>query len=409
MLAVIGPGLLTAATGVGAGDLATAGYAGARLGCAVLWAVVLGALLKYVLTEGLTRWQLATGRTLLEGATGELGRTASVIFLLYLLPWSFFVGAALISAAGVTAHALLPVVDDPARGRLLLGAGQSAIAVALVWSGGFRVFERLMAALVAVMFVAVVATAVLLRPAPGAIAAGLLWPSIPEFRAGGLTWTIALMGGVGGTLTVLCYGYWIREHGRRGPGALRTCRVDLAVGYAATALFGMAMLVIASRIEPPGTGTGLIVGLADALGDTLGPAGRLVFLVGAWAAVFSSLLGVWQAVPYLFADFVAMHRAPGGAAAPVRTTGPAYRGYLLALAVVPIVQVQQPFREVQKYYAVMGAAFIPLLAVVLLLLNGRRSRMAGLVNGPLATTLLAATLVLSAVAGVLEVMRRLGG
>ncbi len=43
--------MLIAATGVGAGDLATAGLAGSKLGLAVLWAVLLGAMLKFVLTR----------------------------------------------------------------------------------------------------------------------------------------------------------------------------------------------------------------------------------------------------------------------------------------------------------------------------------------------------------------------
>lgn len=48
---VLGPGLLVAATGIGAGDLATASFTGSILGTAVLWAAVLGAFLKYVITE----------------------------------------------------------------------------------------------------------------------------------------------------------------------------------------------------------------------------------------------------------------------------------------------------------------------------------------------------------------------
>jgi len=48
---------------------------------------------------------------------------------------------------------------------------------------------------------------------------------------------------------------------------------------------------------------GLIVALADRLQGPLGATGRWVFLIGAWGALFSSLLGVWRAVPYLFADF----------------------------------------------------------------------------------------------------------
>ena len=42
LLHVILPGLLVAATGVGAGDLATASIAGSLLGVSVLWAVIAG-------------------------------------------------------------------------------------------------------------------------------------------------------------------------------------------------------------------------------------------------------------------------------------------------------------------------------------------------------------------------------
>ena len=58
-IAVIGPGLLVAATGIGAGDLATASFAGSHLGTAVLWAALIGAFLKFEVDEGLARWQLA--------------------------------------------------------------------------------------------------------------------------------------------------------------------------------------------------------------------------------------------------------------------------------------------------------------------------------------------------------------
>lgn len=93
-LSVIVPGLLVAATGVGAGDLATASFAGSYLGVAILWAVVVGGLLKLVLTEGLARWQLATGKTLLEGLAHHVGPMVGWVFLPYLLLWSFFVIAA---------------------------------------------------------------------------------------------------------------------------------------------------------------------------------------------------------------------------------------------------------------------------------------------------------------------------
>jgi Mn2+/Fe2+ NRAMP family transporter len=407
LLAVIGPGLLVAATGVGAGDLATAGFAGSRLGVAVMWAVLVGAACKFVLNEGLARWQLATGQTLLDGAIERFGPLVTVGFLAYLLPWTFFVGAALISACGVTLHAIIPVFDEATHARFTWGIAHSVLGVVIAWFGGFRIFERVMAGLIAVMFVTVVLTACLLGPDLFALCKGLLVPTIPEAASGGLTWTIALVGGVGGTLTILCYGYWMRERDRRHPQDLATCRIDLACAYSMTALFGMAMIVIAARTEVTGSGADLIVNLAATLEGPLGPAGRWLFLVGAWAAVCSSLLGVWQAVPYIFADAWRHIRTTPGPA--VSTRSAPYRIYLLALAIVPLVQVSHPFRQVQKYYALIGAAFIPLLAVSLLVLNGRRIWTGALRNRPATTVALAAILVISLVAGFVEVARRWGG
>lgn len=394
------PGLLVAATGVGAGDLATGGFAGSRLGTAILWAVAVGALLKWVLNEGLARWQLATGETLLGGAIRRLGWPVKVVFIIYLLPWSFFVGGALISACGVTMHTILPLAHDPGRGKLLWGAIHSLVGLVLVRSGGYRLFEKVMALCIAVMFATVIMTAVLLRPEPGEITRGLLIPRIPDFHTGGLTWTIALMGGVGGTLTILCYGYWIREKGRNHAADLPTCRLDLAVGYTAIALFSMAMIVIASGLDLDGSGAALIVGLAGQLQISIGPAGRWIFLLGAWAAVFSSLLGVWQAVPYIFADYWRLVRGSAVAGDLVRTDSIAYRGYLLALACIPLIQVDHSFREVQKYYAVMGAAFIPLLALVLLILGGRSDWIGSdHRNRPWTVSMLVIALLLSVAAG----------
>jgi Mn2+/Fe2+ NRAMP family transporter len=379
MLAIISPGLLVAATGVGAGDLATGSIAGSKLGVAIIWAAALGAFIKFVLSEGLARWQLATDQTVLEGAISRLGPAVSVAFLIYLLPWSFFTGAAMMSACGITMHAMVPVFDDATTGRLVFGVAQSMIGLAIVWLGGFRAFEKVMGGCVVIMFISVIATAVMLGPEVGQVLQGLVVPRIPDLHGEGLIWTIALMGGVGGTLTIICYAYWMREVGRTSPADLRTCRIDLAVGYSVTALFGMSMVVIGSTIHVEGSGARLIVNLAAQLESALGPIGKWMFLIGAWAAVFTSLLGVWQAVPYVFADYVRAvrkHSSKRGEHDPslvsVNTKSWTYRGFLLALAFVPMIQLARPFTQVQKYYAVMGAAFIPLLGLTLLILNTRR-------------------------------------
>ena len=374
LFTILGPGLLVAATGVGAGDLATAGLAGTRLGTTIIWAVLLGAFLNYVINEGLARWQLATGETLLEGAVRRLGKGVAWCFVPYLLLWSFLVPTALMSACGVALHSMLPIFEDDRQGKIVLGVLQSGTAVVLVLVGGFKLFEKIMSVCIFAMFVTVLVTACLIATDLGDILRGILLPSIPEVRGAlagtGLDWTVALMGGVGGTLTVLCYGYWIREAGREGPGELRTCRIDLGIAYLMTAFFGVALIIIASRVSAEDKGLKLIINLARSLAEPLGPVGPWAFMVGAWCAVFSSLLGVWQAVPYLFANFYALVTRPGERIE-VDTRGKPYRLYLFAIATVPVAGLWIPFETVQRITGNVGAFCMPLLAVALLLLNGR--------------------------------------
>ena len=416
LLAIIGPGLLIAATGVGAGDLAGGAFAGMKIGTAVIWAAVLGAFLKFVLTEGLARFQIATGETLLEGAVRRLGPLVQWIFLPYLIVWSIWVGSAMMSACGATAHAVLPFFDDPVMGKRAFGIAHSVVGVILVRLGGYKLFEKIMSTCIALMFVTAIAAAVMTKPDWLAVLRGTFIPNLFSMTGEERNWTIALMGGVGGTLTVLCYGYWIREEGRDTLAdtreAVRICRIDLAVGYIMTALFGIAMVIIGSQVTAEGKGSALVVNIGAQLDETIGPFGKWAFLIGAWGAVFSSLLGVWQAVPYIFADFWQLRDerkqttigadaqgdadAQGEATAGPRkvdVNGMPYRMYLVAIAVVPMLGLLIDFSRVQLLYQVIGAFFMPLLAVALMLLLGpTRWSPPQLRNHPLTMVVLALTL-----------------
>ena len=150
---------------------------------------------------------------------------------------------------------------------------------------------------IVVMFFTVVLTAAMLWPGTGEVLRGMVVPVIPDIDGVGLTWTVALIGGVGGTVTVLSYGYWIREEGRSGGDALKICRIDLATGYVMTAIFSMSMVIVGSNLEISGSGASLIVDISNKLSEPLGDFGKWLFLIGAAGTVFSSLLGVWQSTP----------------------------------------------------------------------------------------------------------------
>ena len=87
-LKLAGPGLVVAATGIGSGDVVAATVGGARYGVILLWAIAVGAFFKYVLNEGIARWQLATGKTALEGWAEYLPAWVKWYFGIYLVLWT---------------------------------------------------------------------------------------------------------------------------------------------------------------------------------------------------------------------------------------------------------------------------------------------------------------------------------
>jgi Mn2+/Fe2+ NRAMP family transporter len=386
----LGPGIVIAATGLGAGDLIAASVAGAKYGMAVLWAAVVGAVLKFALNEGLARWQLATGTTLLEGWVRRLPRFWSVYFFIYLLLWSFIVAGALISATGLAVHAMVPAISVEAGGAM-----QSLIAAGLVLFGRYRLLEMMMKFFILLMFAVVLYCAVALQPDWGSVIGAIAVPRLPE---GSVFFVLGVIGGVGGSVTLLSYGYWMRERGWSGSGQLRQVRIDLLVAYGLTGLFGIAIMVISAGVSPDVlSGSKMVLAVAEQMGATVGDIGKWCFLIGFWGAVFSSMLGVWQGVPYLFADFVHEWRNKTGDKV-IDTRSVPYRAYLAFLAIPPMVLLWsgKPVWVVLAY-AVAGAAFMPLLAGLLLYMNGFRNWLGPLRNRWQANLVLLAAVVLFAV------------
>jgi Mn2+/Fe2+ NRAMP family transporter len=143
-LSAIGPAILLTATSVGAGDILTGSLAGAQVGMAALWAVPAGVILKWTLTEGIARWQMATGTTLLEGWVTRLGRWIQWVFFGYLLLFSLVTGGMLASACGVAGAALVPLAD-PQTSRFVWGATHSLTGLTLVWFGGYALLKKVLA------------------------------------------------------------------------------------------------------------------------------------------------------------------------------------------------------------------------------------------------------------------------
>ena len=360
-----------ATSGIGASDIITATVGGATHGLALLWALALGAFFKFVLSEGLARWQLATGSTALEGWARHLPRWVLGLFAGYLVLWAVAVSGALVSGCGLAIENL----TGGAVSRSWGGCAQAVAACALIWSAHAGRLARVMKPLIVVMFVSIVACAALTFREPVAVLRGLLVPAIP---GGGATYVLSLIGGIGGSLTLLSYNYLLRDEGKVDPRNLRAVRLDLATAYLFTAIFGLSVMLIANRVFYSAgiaiTDREAVSRMAGALAALTGRAGFYIYSIGFWAAVLASLVGVWQTIPSVIADCYGLLRRlpPEERKATAQPRATPYRAALLgmALASVPFAFLDRPLLIVIAF-TVLGSLFIPFLAATLLYLNKR--------------------------------------
>jgi Mn2+/Fe2+ NRAMP family transporter len=365
---VIGPGLVVAATGVGAADMVATLVAGTRYGYALLWAVILGVILKIVLVEGAGRYSLATGFTIFEGWQ-RLGRWTTWYFGPYIIIWGFVYGGTAMSSAALPLAALFPQLSLTVWAVIM-----GILGFLMVWFNQYEAFEKITAALVGLMFVTIVMLAVIAAPNIPEMVRGLV-PMIPE---GGIIYTLALAGGVGGTITLAAYGYWLREKGWYTPKWMAVMRIDNTMAYVLTGVFVISMLIVGAEVVRAagvmvGAGDAGLLDLTEVLNERYGTFIGTWFLVGFWAASFSSIIGVWNGVSLMFADFWGNMRGVGSGHPDTRVGGRYFKFYLIWLTFPPMILffLGRPIALILAY-GVLGSLFMPFLAVTLLgLLNGR--------------------------------------
>jgi Mn2+/Fe2+ NRAMP family transporter len=383
-LSDIGPGLLLAATGIGVGDMVSSTIAGAEYGLTLVWALAAGVILKFAITEGAARWQLSTGTTLIEGWREHLPWLAKAAFFLYFVVWSYFVSSALVAASALVPAAIFPKVP-----LAVWGALHAVAAFVMVWFGRYERFLAIVKWFIGLKFGAIIASALLI-----ALWSGADWSGVSARSEFSTAYTLSLIGGVGGTVTLLSYGYWMREAGWTGRERLASAHADLTVSFSLVFVFCISMIFIATQIDWTGQileeGPRLCLLLADRIGQEIGVVGRSVFLLGFWGAAFSSVLGVYHGVPFLFDDMVHVwfRETPKG------QQGRAYRSWAayLALAAMSALFLQRPVWLVFAY-TVVGSMFFPFVIVTLLWLNNSRHARAAR-NGVIVNAVLGAALLL---------------
>lgn len=302
----IGPGAVVAAAFIGPGTVTTATLAGAAYGYTLLWALTFSLLATLVLQEMAARLGLVTGAGLGEAIrrrfTGPVPRllaVALVVAAIGLGNAAYETGNLLGAALGAEA------VWGGAPRLWAVGAG--ALAFLLLRTGSYRVVERVLVVMVALMAFTFLVTAVLVRPPLGALLSGIFVPTLPG--GVGMLYVAGLVG-----TTVVPYNLFLHAAAVRetwsGPEDLPAARLDLGVSIVVGAVVSMA-IVATSAAMAQRTGGAHIASAADMavqLEPLLGAGARAFFAVGLLAAGLTSAITAPLAAAYAVAGAVGWPR-----------------------------------------------------------------------------------------------------
>ena len=292
-----GPGLLVTAAFIGPGTITTATLAGAGFGFTLLWALVFSIAATIVLQEMSARLGLVTRQGLGEALRTTFTTPVARITLMLLVVSAIAVGNCAFQTGNIIGAAMgLEMLTGVNRSAGALMVGLAAFSMLAV--GGYRLIERMLMALVAVMGVVFLLTAIVSRPGLTDVLKGLLVPSIPH---GSLVTIIALIG-----TTVVPYNLFLHAGAvtRKWPAttsvriSLREARWDGALSIALGGLISLAVMATAAAFTMGGAAIDGPAAMAEPLRPLLGAAGRPLFAAGLVAAGLTSAITAPLAAAY---------------------------------------------------------------------------------------------------------------
>jgi hypothetical protein len=178
------------------------------------------------------------------------------------------------------------------------------IGTLLVWAGRYGFFQKIMSVFVGLMFVSTVGAAIAARPSLDTLLDGFT----PSFGgSAGVFYVLGIIGGVGGSISLLTYSRWAAQHGWSGTARMRAMRLDLVIGFVMTFVFMVAMMVVGATFTAGLDGIRGVDGLralSEPFADQYGTLAVWLLLIGMFSAVFSSLIGGYNALCNVFTDIV---------------------------------------------------------------------------------------------------------
>ncbi len=307
----IGPAFLVTAAFIGPGTVITASIAGADFGFSLLWALLFSVIATIILQEMTARLGIVTQQGLGENIRNACHNPILRVFAIFLVVSAIVVGNGAYQSGNIAGASLglislfeqsagaLPFMD--VIFPLLIGS----VAFLLLITGSYKIIEKALIFLVAIMSFAFILTFILTKPDLSALFSGLLTPVIPD---GATLTVIALIG-----TTVVPYNLFLHAASVakkwQSPLQLPEARKDLMISIPLGGLISMAILsTAATAFFGQHVSITSAADLAPSLQPLFGDMASLFIGIGLFAAGISSAVTAPLAAAFALSGILNLNR-----------------------------------------------------------------------------------------------------
>jgi Mn2+/Fe2+ NRAMP family transporter len=278
----LGPGIITAALVFGPGSLTINTKLGASYGYSLIWVVVLSIILMTAFTKMSTRIGLYSSISLMTRIKTEIGRTIA-----FLVGLGIFLTTASFQAGNTVGASLAfsELFSTPLAVWILLF---TLLAISLLYFKSFyKILEKLMIGLVILMLSSFFLTIIMVAPNIEQIMLGFI-PSVPK---GSEYLIITLTASSFSIVGAFYQSYLVQEKGS-GLADKQDCIRESRTGIIILGLLSsLVMVCAASVLKSNNIDVRSASDLGLALEPLFGPFTSYVFMIGFFAASFSSMIG----------------------------------------------------------------------------------------------------------------------
>jgi Mn2+/Fe2+ NRAMP family transporter len=330
-----GPGIIIVLTWLGAGDVVDMSIAGANYGYALMWVLVVAILMRFLFVSLIARYQLCNqhGEGVLDGLARLHRWYAPVLFVAAIVMGHIYESYMTVGAGEVC--------------RNLFGVGQTwqwalllnGVALLLVFRPSYQRLELVFKFFLALLAISFVGSALWVGCDVKGLVQGLYRIGLPDQRGhfNPLLIAVAMIGAVGGSLMNLAYPYFLEAKGWRGPQYRRVQFYDFLLAIVVMIVLNLAVWTLGAELLYPDKQIQTLDDLPKLLSALLGRSGGVLFYLGIFAAIYTSILG--HAAGLAFMGSHAWLRWQAGTA-PIKTDyrqHPLYRWIAVWCLVSPLV------------------------------------------------------------------------